>query len=95
MSSPGFRVVAASLVTPEGPAEEARGPLVDELSLGCGHATYGTFVGPDFKTLYVTEDEAGQIVACGRGVAGLVFYSRSRPRCAPKRRAQDEGAPSR
>jgi len=58
------------------------GRIVDELSPGGGHPTNCTFGGPDFATLFVTEDEAGQIVSFERDVPGQVPYSRSRPRAA-------------
>ena len=64
------------------------GRALDNLWPGGGHPTNCTFGGPDFRTLFVTEDEAGQIVSFRRDVPGQVPFSRSRPRVAPGSFAQ-------
>jgi len=60
------------------------GRVVDVLWPGGSHPTNCTFGGPDFKSLYVTEDEAGHIVRFRRDVCGQVAYSRSQPRTLGK-----------
>jgi len=70
------------------------GRVMDLLWPGGNRPTNCGFGGPDFRTLYVTEDRAGRIVSFCRDLPGQLAYSRSRSRAAQTTGHQDRIAAS-